>query len=369
MIVPASRPDITDFERQAVLEVLAGPILSIGPKLEAFEQALAAYVGVAHAIGVNSGTSALHLIVRAMGLGPGAEVITTPFSFVASANCLLYEGVRPVFVDIDPETLNLDVSRVEAALSERTRAILAVDVFGHPADWDELERMARFHELKLIDDSAEALGAEYRGRKAGGFGEAGVFGFYPNKQITTGEGGVVLTNNSELASLCRSLRNQGRADDDAWLAHPRLGYNYRLDELSAALGLAQLARIAEILASRERVAQLYGERLAEIEEISLLATKSEVKRSWFVYVVKLAESLDRQQLMAYLAERGVQTRPYFSPIHLQPFYRERFGYREGRYPITESVARRTLALPFYNRLSVQEIDYVVRCLKEGIRRS
>jgi perosamine synthetase len=369
MIIPASRPDITETERQAVLEVLRGPILSIGPKLEAFEHALAKYVSVAHAIGVNSATSGLHLIVRALGLGPGDEVITTPFSFVASANCLLFEGARPVFVDIDPETLNLDVRLIEASLSERTRAILAVDVFGHPADWNELEHLANLHDLKLIDDSAEALGAVYRGRKAGSFGEAGVFGFYPNKQITTGEGGVVLTNNSKLASLCRSMRNQGRADNDAWLAHPRLGYNYRLDELSAALGLAQLSRLEEILQCRDHVAQLYGEKLADIEEISLLTTKSEIRRSWFVYVVKLASGIDRQQLMAYLAERGIQTRPYFSPIHLQPFYRERFGYREGRYPITESVSRCTLALPFYNRLGVPEVDYVVRCLKEGIRRS
>lgn len=369
MIVPASRPDITDVERRAVLEVLSGHTLSLGPKLQAFERALAEYVGVAHAVGVNSGTSALHLIVRALELRPGDEVITTPFSFVASANCLLYEGVRPVFVDIDPETLNLDASRIEAAIRERTRAILAVDVFGHPADWNELERIAGLHDLKLIEDSAEALGALYHGRKAGSFGEAGVFGFYPNKQITTGEGGVVLTNNPELAALCRSMSNQGREAHDTWLTHGRLGYNYRLDELSAALGLAQLSRFEEILAAREHVAQLYQQRLAEIEEISLLTTQAAVRRSWFVYVVKLDERIDRGRLMAYLAQHGVETRPYFSPIHLQPFYRERFGCREGDYPVAESISRRTLALPFYNRLSEQEIDHVVRCLKEGILHS
>jgi len=368
MKVPASRPDITEVERQAVLEALNSPFLSIGPKLEAFEQALAEYVGVAHAVGVNSGTSALHLIVRALGLGPGDEVVTTPFSFVASANCLLYEGARPVFVDIDPETFNLDVSRIEAALNERTRAILAVDVFGHPADWDELERLAHRYDLKLIDDSAEALGAEYHGCKAGSFGEAGVFGFYPNKQMTTGEGGVVLTDDAGIASICRSLRNQGRDPKDTWLAHTRLGYNYRLDELSAALGLAQLSRIQELLEARQRVAQLYQQRLAEIDEVAVLSAKPGVRRSWFVYVIKLAEGLDRSRIMAYLTQCGVETRPYFQPIHLQAFYRERFGYREGDLPITESVSRRTLALPFHNRLSEQEIDYVIRCLKEGIHR-
>ena len=284
MIVPASRPDITEVERQAVLEVLQSPMLSMGPKLEAFEHALADYVGVAHAVGTNSGTSALHLIVRALGLGAGDEVITTPFSFIASANCLLFEGARPVFVDIDPESLNLDVSRIETAITAQTRAILAVDVFGHPADWDELERLARLHNLLLIEDSAEALGAQYHGRQAGSFGEAGVFGFYPNKQLTTGEGGVVLTDNAELAELCRSLRNQGRAPDDSWLTHLRLGYNYRLDELSAALGLAQLSRLDEILSRREQVARLYAEKLADIEEVTILQTKPGVWRSWFVYI-------------------------------------------------------------------------------------
>ncbi len=369
MKVPASRPDITEAERQAVLEVLNGPFLSIGPKLEAFERALAEYVGVAHVVGVNSGTSALHLIVRALGLESGDEVITTPFSFVASANCLLYEGVRPVFVDIDPETFNLDVNRIETAITKRTRAILAVDVFGHPADWKELEKIAHRHDLKLIDDSAEALGAEYHGRKAGSFGAAGVFGFYPNKQITTGEGGVVLTNDAEIASICRSLRNQGRGPHDTWLTHTRLGYNYRLDELSSALGLAQLSRIQKLLEARERVAQLYQQRLSEIEEVSLLTTKAGVRRSWFVYVIILAEGLDRSRIMAYLTQCEVETRPYFQPLHLQAFYRERFGHREGDFPITEGISRSTLALPFYNRLGELEIDHVVRSLKEAIHRA
>ncbi len=366
LIIPASRPDITEVERQAVLEVLESPILSMGPRLEAFERALSEYVGVAHAVGTNSGTSALHLIVRALGLGAGDEVITTPFSFIASANCLLFEGARPVFVDIDPESLNLDVDRIETAITERTRAILAVDVFGHPADWDELERLASLYGLLLIEDSAEALGARYHGRPAGSFGQAAIFGFYPNKQLTTGEGGVVLTDNAELAELCRSLRNQGRAPDDSWLTHLRLGYNYRLDELSAALGLAQLSRLDEMLSRREQVAQLYAEKLANIEEVTILRTKPGVWRSWFVYIIQLAPGINRTKLMSYLAQCGVQTRPYFSPIHLQPFYRERFGYHEGDYPVTENISRRTLALPFYNRLSEPEIDYVVRSLKEGI---
>lgn len=366
MEIPLARPDITEREIQAVVSVLRTPHLSLGPKLREFEEKLAAYAGVRYAVAVNSGTSALHVIVRALGVTEGDEVITTPFSFVASSNCLLFERARPVFVDIDPLTLNIDVRRIEPAITERTRAILAVDVFGHPAEWDELERIARRYHLKLIEDSAEAIGAEYRGRKAGSFGDAALFAFYPNKQMTTGEGGAVLTNDEHMAKLCRSLRNQGRGDGNDWLQHERLGYNYRLSEINCALGLAQLERLEEMLLSRERVAQMYNERLQNVKGVHVPYVAPHVKISWFVYVIRLAEQYtqaDRDRIIEELRARGIQCGKYFSPIHLQPFYREMFGYQPGDFPVAESVAARTIALPFYNRLTEEQIDFVVSELK------
>jgi perosamine synthetase len=371
MEIPLARPEITEKEIEAVVAVLRTPNLSLGPKLEEFERRLADYVGTKYGVAVNSGTSALHLIIKALGISEGEEVITTPFSFIASANCILFERARPVFVDIDPRTLNIDPGRIEAAITPRTKAILAVDVFGHPADWDRLEAIARRHGLLLIEDSAEALGAEYKGRKAGSFGQAGVFGFYPNKQITTGEGGMIVTNNEDLARLCRSLRNQGRGEGDGWHQHERLGYNYRLSELSCALGLAQLSRLEEILAKRERVAQMYNERLRDLDGVEIPYVSPEVKMSWFVYVVRLSEEYsreDRDRILRELKARGIGCSNYFPPIHLQPFYRE-LGYREGDFPITESVSARTIALPFYNNLTEREIDYVVQSLEELLPRS
>ncbi|MCR4404975.1 MAG: DegT/DnrJ/EryC1/StrS family aminotransferase [Candidatus Acetothermia bacterium] len=370
MEVPLARPDITEKEIAAVVEVLRTPYLSLGPKLEEFERRLAAYVGVKHGVATNSGTSALHLIIKALGISEGDEVITTPFSFIASANCILFERARPVFVDIDPRTLNIDPGRIEAAITPKTKAILAVDVFGQPADWDRLEGIARRHSLLLIEDSAEALGAEYKGRKAGSFGEAAVFGFYPNKQITTGEGGMILTDNDGLARLCRSLRNQGRGvarhEGQGWHQHERLGYNYRLSELNCALGLAQLERLEEILEKRERVAQMYNDRLRDIDGVESPYISPDVRMSWFVYVVRLSEEYspeDRDRMLQGLKARGIGCSNYFPPIHLQPVYRE-LGYREGDFPVTERVAARTIALPFHNNLTEREVDYVVRSLKE-----
>ncbi len=366
MKIPLARPDITEHEIQAVVKVLRTPYLSLGPKLGEFEQKIALYAGVRHAVAVNSGTSALHLIVRALGLTEGDEVITTPFSFVASSNCLLFERVRPVFVDIDPQTLNIDVHQIPPKITEKTKAILAVDVFGHPADWDELERIAQKYKIKLIEDSAEALGAEYKGHKAGSFGDAAVFAFYPNKQITTGEGGVILTNSDEIARLCRSLRNQGRGEGNEWLQHERLGYNYRLSEINCALGIAQLERLEEILRKRERVAQMYNERLQEIQGVRIPYVAPYVKISWFVYVIRLGEEYtqaDRDRILKELCAHGIGCSNYFSPIHLQPFYRELFGYKPGDFPVTESVAARTIALPFYNNLTEAQVDYVVTTLK------
>jgi perosamine synthetase len=372
--IPLARPDITAREIAAVVAVLKTPNLSLGPKLEEFEQKMARYIGVKHTVAVNSGTSALHLIIKAMGIGEGGEVITTPFSFIASANCILFERARPVFVDIDPRTLNIDPERIVETLArshvgkkrERIKAILAVDLFGQPADWDRLQKIADEHSLKLVEDSAEALGAEYKGRKAGSFGDAAVFGFYPNKQITTGEGGMILTDDEGVARLCRSLRNQGRGEGNGWLQHERLGYNYRLSEINCALGIAQLERIGEILEKREHVAQLYNERLNELANVEVPYVSPDVRRNWFVYVIRLSEDYsrgDRERILRELRARGIGCSDYFQPIHLQPFYRE-LGYGEGDFPITESVSARTIALPFYNNLGEREIDYVVRNLKE-----
>ncbi len=367
MQIPLSSPDITVLERVAVLEVLKTPHLSLGPKLQEFEHKMATYVGVKHSVAVSNGTCGLHLIVKALGLKEGDEVITTPFSFAASSNCLLFERVKPIFADIDRQTLNIDVTQIESKITPKTKAILAVDVFGHPAEWDELERIARKHKLLLVEDSAEAIGAEYKGRKAGTFGQAAVFAFYPNKQMTTGEGGVILTNDETIAKLCRSLRNQGRGEGGAWLLHERLGYNYRLSEIHCALGIVQLERLEEMLRKRERVAQMYKERLQNLNDVKVPYVAPHVKISWFVYVIRLAErytQVDRDRMLAGLRERGVGCSNYFSPIHLQPFYRECFGYKPGDFPVTEGVSARTIALPFYNALTSEQIDYIVAQLRE-----
>lgn len=370
MEIPLARPDITEREIEAVVAVLRTSLLSLGPQLEEFEERLANYAGVRYAVAVNSGTSALHLIIKALGIEKGHEVITTPFSFVASANCILFEGARPIFVEIDSLTWNIDADLVEERITEKTRAILAVDVFGHPADWDRLREIAEQYKLRLIEDAAEALGAEYKGVKAGSFGDGSVFAFYPNKQITTGEGGVVLTDDEEMAELCRSLRNQGRNKDGQWLEHYRLGYNYRLSDINCALGIAQLERVDELLSKRERVAQLYNQRLKEIEGVRIPYTAPDVKKSWFVYVIRLENGFsqgDRDRILKGLDEKGIECSSYFGPIHLQHFYREMFGHHEGDFPATEQVAARTIALPFYGDLTEKEIDYVCDNLGRSVK--
>lgn len=364
--VPLSKPDITPKEIDAVVGVLKTPYLSIGPQIVAFEQSIADYVGAKYAIGVNSGTSGLHLLVRSVGITEGDEVITTPFSFVASANCILFERAKPIFADIDPKTLNIDVDLVEDKITESTKAILPVHAFGYPAEMKKIQAIAQKHDLAVIEDACEALGAVYEGKKVGTLSDAAVFAFYPNKQITTGEGGIIVTDNEEIAKLCRSMRNQGRGEGSAWLAHERLGYNYRLDELSAALGVAQMDRLEEILAQREKVARRYNEKLQKVEGVKTPGMGTNVCISWFVYVIQLSEFINRDKVMNYLEEHGVGCRPYFSPIHLQPFYREMFGYREGDYPVTEKVSRSTIALPFYNTLTEEEMDYVVQTLADAI---
>jgi len=366
-----SRPDITDKEIKAVQEVLKTSSLSLGKKYLEFEKIMAKFAGVKYAIVVNSGTSGLHLIIRALGIKEGDEVITTPFSFIASSNCILFEKAKPVFVDIDEKTFNIDVKKIEEKITKNTKAILAVDVFSQPADWQELRKIAKKHKLFLIEDSAEALGSEYDGKKCGSFGEAAVFAFYPNKQITTGEGGIILTNNKKIAEFCKSSANQGRRVlNGQWLEHIRLGYNYRLDELSCALGITQIKRIKEILKKRIKVANLYNKKLKNIKEIEIPYIKPGNKLSWFVYVVKLSEKFSgkkKDSIIREMAKRGVQCGKYFQTIHLQPFYKKEFGYKEGNFPIAENISKRTLALPFYNDLSEKEIDFVVNNLKEIIR--
>jgi perosamine synthetase len=306
--------------------------------------------------------------VRLAGLGEGDEVVTTPFSFVASANCVLYEGATPVFADINPRTLNLDPKAVEAAITPRTKAILAVDIFGYPAEYAELEAIAERHGLALIEDACEALGAEYRGRPIGSLGPPAVFAFYPNKQMTTGEGGAVAVQNEQEWAVLKSLSNQGRSDSGEWLTHSRLGYNYRLDDVSAALGLAQVEKLDRILELRADVAARYGELLGEVDGVELpLADDAEHQRSWFVYVVRLAEGIDRNGVMAKLAEQGIASKPYLPSIHLQPYWRERYGTREGMFPVSEGASRRSLALPFHTRLPEADQARVVETLAASLR--
>lgn len=360
--VPMSAPDITEEDVRAVAEVVRSGRLALGPKTEEFERLVGDYVGVKHAVAVSSGTAALHLIVKALGIGPGDEVLVPSFTFVASANVILYEGATPVFVDIEPETYNLDPKDLERMITPRTKAIMVVDVFGHPAEWDDILRIGEKYGLKVIDDSCEALGAEYKGRKLGQFGDAAAFAFYPNKQMTTGEGGIIVTDDPEIARLCRSLRNQGRGEMGSWLEHERLGYNYRMTEMSAALGVSQLKRIEELLNKRERVARIYTERLAGLDFLRPPVVRPYVRMSWFVYVITLAEGLHRDPVMKAMAEEGIPTRGYFSPVHLQPYIREQLGTKEGMLPVTESAAQRTIALPFHSNLTEAEVDLVVEAL-------
>jgi len=376
-IIDLSGPDLTEIEIEAVVQVLRTRHLSLGPKLAEFEQSLADHAGRKHGIAVNSGTSALHLLVRSLDIGERDEVITTPFSFIASANCLLYERATPRFVDIDPVTLNIDCNAIEKALTPKTKAIIAVDAFGLPADWHRLEAIAHDRDIALIEDSCEALGARRKmpngtWRKAGSFGDAGTFAFYPNKQVTTGEGGMIVTDRLDIATLCRSLRNQGRDEGEEWLAHARLGYNYRLSDINCALGIAQMSRLSQILEARRRVAGWYNELLSEIEGVLPPAKDRDSERSWFVYVVRLLHSSspsELRQVILDLRERGIIASNYFTPIHLQPFYRKRFGFQEGDFPITERASAQCLALPFHNKLTRAQVERVVGVLRDILVKS
>ena len=419
MKITLSNPDITSLEKEKILEVLSTSQLSLGPKLDEFERKFSDFIETKYAVAVNSGTSALHLCMRALGIKDGDLVLTTPFSFISSANCILFERATPVFVDIDEKTLNVDIDKLEDKIKQiktqnsKLKAILPVHIFGRPCEMDEITELTNKNGLELIEDAAEATGAEYltnklniktkktkiqertRNRinnnpkkkcafkmdnfqenrekktwkKVGTFGDCGVFAFYPNKQITTGEGGMIVTDDENIYKLCRSMRNQGRSEDGAWHQHERLGYNYRISDINCALGIAQLERIDEILAKREKVARLYNERLRVFEELIISEFEEGKKISWFVYVVRLIDKYsrrDRDLILAKLKELGIGCSNYFTPIHLQPFYRRMFGYKKGDFPVTEKVSERTIALPFYNNLKEEQIDYVCKNLKEII---
>jgi perosamine synthetase len=360
MNIPLSHPDITQREIDAVTDVLVSGTLSIGPKVEQFERKVAAVTGRRHAIAVSSGTAGLHCCMIAAGIGEGDEVLTTPFSFVASANCILFVNATPRFADIEPVTMNVDLAKLEAAITPRTRAIVGVETFGHPAGMAELEQMAARHNLVLIEDACEGFGGHSGSRAIGSFGIASVFGFYPNKQITTGEGGMIVTDDDAFAASCRALRNQGR-EGMSWLAHQRLGYNYRLDEISAAIGCVQVDRLEEILESRRRVAQMYIERLMTNRYLILPTLGEQDDMSWFVFVVRLNdlfEAGDRDVVIKHLRGEGIGCNNYFPPIHLQPYMAEKFHFRAGDYPVCEYVSARTLALPFGSRTTRAEVEHV-----------
>jgi dTDP-4-amino-4,6-dideoxygalactose transaminase len=386
-----SSPDLTAAERQAVQDVLNTPTLSMGHWILDFEKSFRDLTGAKYAVGVSSGTTGLHLCVRAADIGASDLVLTTPFSFVASANVMLYENAVPVFVDVNPKTGNIDPQLVEGAARDlveggkraekwlpRTgsgtkrilKAVLPVDVFGQPADLDPIRKVANEFDLKMIEDACEALGAEYKGKLAGTFGDYAVYAFYPNKQITTGEGGVIITNDGKAADMMRALRNQGRAPGDTWLQHTYLGYNYRLDEMSAALGAVQMGRLNELLNKRNQVANWYTERLSEIPGIEPpIIEPFTTRMSWFVYVVRFDAKIEREALARRLEARGIPVRPYFLPIHLQPYMVERFGYRQGDFPITEDLGKRGLALPFSSVMTEAQVEAVCASIRDELTKA
>jgi perosamine synthetase len=365
-LIPLARPVLGPEEEAAAIEVLRSGQLSLGPRVPAFERAFAARLGVPHACAVSSGTAGLHLALRAVGVDEGDEVVTSPFSFVASANAVLFERARPVFADIDPRTLNLDPAAAAAAVSGRTKALLPVHIFGFPADLPAFERLG----LPIVEDACEALGARHAdGVPVGGRGQPAVFGFYANKQLTTGEGGMVALSDAATKERIDSERNQGRAPDMGWLDHDRLGFNYRLTDIASAIGLVQLERLDGMLADRARVAGWYRERLAAIEDLTLPCPDAGGDvRGWFVFVVQLPHGVERDATVRALAERGIQSKPYLPAIHLMSFYRERFGHREGEFPVCEDAAARSIALPFFPTMSEGQVARVAAELRDVLAR-
>ena len=365
--IPLSGAYLGDREEELVLEVLRSGRLSLGPMIDRFEAMLAERVGVPYAVAVSSGTAGLHLLCRIAGLGPGDEVITSPLSFVASANCFILEGATPVFADVDPRTLNMDPAAVEAAITERTRAIVAVDMFGYPCELSELRAIADRHGLVVIQDAAEALGAEYKGRPVGSHGPSAVFGFYPNKQITTGEGGVIVTHSGDERRQLVSLRNQGRSyEGEGWFHHVQVGLNYRWTDIQAAIGVAQLEKLDEILSLRRQAADRYTDLLSDLDVTPLAPDDADHKRSWFVYVVQLGPGVGRDAVMRALRSEGVATAEYVPCVHLQPYMLELYGFSEGTCPVAEDISRRTLALPFHTGITEPDQERVVEALRRAL---
>jgi perosamine synthetase len=365
--IPLARPYLDEREEELVTEVLRSGRLSLGPTIERFEELLAERIGAPYVAAVSSGTAGLHLLARSAGVGPGDQAITSPISFASSANCFIFEGAEPVFADVDRRTLNLDPDALEAAITERTKAVVAVDMFGYPCELDEIRSICERHGLALIEDAAEALAAEYKGAPIGSHGPSGVFGFYPNKQLATGEGGVVFTHSEEEWQLVRSLRNQGRDyEGGAWFHHVRLGFNYRWTDVQAAIGIGQLEKLDRLLALRSAVAERYGRLLEGVEVDPLCGDDADHRRSWFVYVVVLPRGAERSRVMEELRTQGIGTADYVPCVHLQPYMREAYGFSEGTCPVAEDVASRTLALPFFPHLEAEDQERVVEALRAAL---
>lgn len=362
MKIQIAKPYIDNDDINGVVTVLQSGWLSLGPKYKEFEENLAKYVGVKYACAVSSGTAALHLGVRALGLKAGDEVVTSPFSFVSSSNCLLYENVKPVFVDIEETTFNIDPALIERAITKKTKAILPVSIFGQSAEMAGIIRVAKKYKLKVLEDSCESLGATYRGKMVGTIGDIGTYAFYPNKQITTGEGGMVVTNSKELYELCDSMRNQGRSKNGDWLIHERLGYNYRLDEMSASLGITQLKKLDWMIEEKRKIASWYNEVFEDIKDIEIPKVGANRTHSWFVYVVKVKNS-KRDKLMGELGKAGIQTKPYLPVIHLQPFMRNMFNFKKGDFRVAENISEETLALPLFIGLKQKNVEYIANKIK------
>lgn len=368
---PLSRPYIGKEEERVVLSVLRSGVLSLGPKQVEFGKKFAQKNGNKYACAVSSGTAGLHLALIAAGIGPGDEVITTPFSFVASSNAILYVGAKPVFVDIDPITYNIDPQKIERAITQKTKAILVVHIFGQAADMDPILQIARKYKIKVIEDACESLGATYHGIKTGNFGESAVFAFYPNKQITTGEGGMIVTDNKKTYDLCSSLRNQGRSSDMHWLDHKLLGYNYRMDEMSAALGLVQLQRLDALINERRKMATLYEQYLLPHRDLFYIPRIAERNtHTWFVFCLRIKnKKVSRDKIMRVLARNGISTKPYLPSIHLLSFYKRKYGYKKGDFPVSEGVSNHSLAVPFYPGLKENDIKHIVSKLVETTRKT
>jgi len=365
--LPLAQPVIGERERQLVDEVLRSGKLSLGPMVERFERSFAERIGCARAVATSSGTAGLHMCLHALGLGPGDEVVPSSFSFVASANAVRFTGADPVFAEVDEYTFNMDPEAVEAAITPRTKAILIVDIFGYPAEVPALRAIAERHGLGVVEDACQTVDGAHDGVKLGTHGHPAVYGFYANKQLTTAEGGVVLTDDERTADLLKSLSNQGRSDDGAWLVHSRLGFNYRMSDVHAAIGVAQLERLDELMAGRARVAGWYQERVHRIEGVTPMYEGPQ-PRSWFVYAPRIEPGADRDQVIAELARRGIQAKPYLPCIHLQPYYREQFGFKPGDFPIAETISQRTIALPFFNQMDETHVELVCHTLKVMIQR-